>query len=1106
MSPHTKQPHSSLALVTALAVLAIPVAPAADFLIDFGGDEGNGAGAPGEPWTSIDVLNQDETVELGGGVTITALDDGFGPNNRGAPNEGAEYDGVMVPVEVRDDYFFKNTDAAGSEARMRIDGLPAGTYNVTVFEGRTTDADQFAKIWSGEEPAEANTESFAAASSTVEVSVSDGEPLWYKHLEDNSGGISGIIIRQTNSGPALESFLIDFGSDEGNGAGAPGAPWSSIDVLNQDETVELGGGVTITALDDGFGPNNRGAPEEGAEYDTVIVPQEVRDDYFFKNTDAAGSEARMRIDGLPAGTYNVTVFEGRTTDADQFAKIWSGEEPTEANTESFAGGSATVEVSVSKGEPLWYKHLEDNSGGISGIIIRQTSSGPPLETFLVDFGSDEGNGAGAPGAPWTSIDVLNQDETVELGGGVTITALDDGFGPNNRGAPEEGAEYDTVIVPKEARDDYFFKNTDAAGSEARMRFDGLSAGTYSVTVFEGRTTDADQFAKIWSGEEPAEANTESFAGGSATVEVNVSDGEPLWYKHLEDNSGGISGIIIRQTSRVGGIIKLLIVSRITRSSQEGLRFEIQYSSQSVLDKESVVLTVDGVEVVPTITDTEDGALIAFDPTEGWDPGTTHTYSLAAKDMNGNEATRSGEGAFVLDTTLMPFNTPLVGPDGLEGMWGVRYVWGAGNTDDIDTAVAVLQASDNADFEGRVFDTFAEVVNDLDGGIFLEPLQPLPEEVELDEDLLWTGRDFIVSHRGHLIITEPGEYTFGVHSADGFGLRIYGVEFGEEAGRAQVDALSPDTYGFRGVTDDSNSRAVVNFPEAGTYPIEFFWYDAVGGGKHGELYFAKGKFLADEDTEIGNVEAGQWELVGTDHLAAGPALPFEILSVNVGASEHTFDFVTLDANAIHVLQHSVNLMDWEADDSAALKDLGEGQFRFTAAASEDALLHYRVGIFPPPPAYADDFESGAEGWTAETAAGDTQWELGTPNAGTLTAAASGDNAWGTNLAGDYTPDSVTSLRSPVIDLTEVKRPKLIFQYFVDAVQDAEGGQLRILNEAGEPIFARDEIFAGTTETWTPFEFTFPLEIRNQKIILEFRLLTDGDGEVGAGWYIDDVVIK
>ena len=35
------------------------------------------------------------------------------------------------------------------------------------------------------------------------------------------------------------------------------------------------------------------------------------------------------------------------------------------------------------------------------------------------------------------------------------------------------------------------------------------------------------------------------------------------------------------------------------------------------------------------------------------------------------------------------------------------------------------------------------------------------------------------------------------------------------------------------------------------------------------------------------------------------------------------------------------------------------------------------------------------------------------------------------------DSVTSLRSPVIDLTEVKRPKLSFQYYSDAVQDAEG---------------------------------------------------------------------
>jgi hypothetical protein len=163
-----------------------------------------------------------------------------------------------------------------------------------------------------------------------------------------------------------------------------------------------------------------------------------------------------------------------------------------------------------------------------------------------------------------------------------------------------------VMVPQEARDDYFFKNTDAAGSEARMRIDGLPAGTYNVTIFEGRTTDADQFAKIWSGEEPAEANTESFAGGSATVEVSVSAGEPLWYKHQEDNSGGISGIIIRQTSVEEGAIGLLLVSRITRSSQEGLRFEIQNSSQSILDKESVVLMVDGVEVETAISDIEGG--------------------------------------------------------------------------------------------------------------------------------------------------------------------------------------------------------------------------------------------------------------------------------------------------------------------------------------------------------------------------------------------------------------------------------------------------------------------------------------------------------------------
>ncbi len=91
-----------------------------------------------------------------------------------------------------------------------------------------------------------------------------------------------------------------------------------------------------------------------------------------------------------------------------------------------------------------------------------------------------------------------------------------------------------------------------------LRFSNLNPGEYRVTLFEGRTTDGNgQFAKVWSGDadgsnEPGVAgqhegiNTGDFAAGSATVELALREGDFLWYRHLEDNSGGISGIIIRQ--------------------------------------------------------------------------------------------------------------------------------------------------------------------------------------------------------------------------------------------------------------------------------------------------------------------------------------------------------------------------------------------------------------------------------------------------------------------------------------------------------------------------------------------------------------------------------
>ena len=232
----------------------VPDAPST-ILIDFAGTGANSAGASPDPWISINNLVMDEAVDLGGGVTITALDDGFNPNNPAQPGEGAEYDGISVPQEARNDYLFKIADAAGTTARMRIDGLAAGTYNVTVFEGRTTDASQFAKIWSGEEPAAENTGDFAKGSATVSVTVGAGEPLWYMHLEDGSGGVSGLIIREAADTPALS--IVNNGDGtvtvtfEGKlqAAATVNGPWADVEgavspqIIPVDQVMQFGRAV-----------------------------------------------------------------------------------------------------------------------------------------------------------------------------------------------------------------------------------------------------------------------------------------------------------------------------------------------------------------------------------------------------------------------------------------------------------------------------------------------------------------------------------------------------------------------------------------------------------------------------------------------------------------------------------------------------------------------------------------------------------------------------------------------------------------------------------------------------------------------------------------------
>ncbi len=426
-------------------------------------------------------------------VTLTLLNNvaqndanGFPPatgqtaNNPTKEGRAEVYDGVRVPAVVKDDYLYRAPDTAGSESLMRIANLDPGTYNVTVFEGRTTDSGRFGKVWvddikGAKEPASQNTGNYSGKNDagevlpdgqprTVTVDVKAGEYLWFADLEDNSGGISGMIVRSVDPVDSKGLFKIDFGQTENeraplDGDGTPLPPpallvdWTVIPTWTYadpnanvapgsasakgtanadgsevtwkliDASKDANKNVTMTMLNNvaqndanGFPPatgqtaNNPTKEGIAVIYDGVLVPAVVKDDYLYRAPDTAGSETLMRFAGLNPGKYNVTVFEGRTTDSGRFGKIWvddikGAKEPAAQNTGNYAGKNdagdvlpfgqpRTITVDIKAGEYIWFAEMEDNSGGISGMIIRGVASGVSPAAGLL--GSATLGGAFAP--------------------------------------------------------------------------------------------------------------------------------------------------------------------------------------------------------------------------------------------------------------------------------------------------------------------------------------------------------------------------------------------------------------------------------------------------------------------------------------------------------------------------------------------------------------------------------------------------------------------------------------------------------------------------------------------------------------------------------------
>ncbi|GAA0492954.1 bacillopeptidase F [Salinibacillus aidingensis] len=155
-------------------------------------------------------------------------------------------------------------------------------------------------------------------------------------------------------------------------------------------------------------------------------------------------------------------------------------------------------------------------------------------------------------------------------------------------------------------------------------------------------------------------------------------------------------------------------------------------------------------------------------------------------------------------------------------------------------------------------------------------------------------------------------------------------------------------------------------------------------------------------------------------------------------------------------------------------------------------------------YSEDFEgTQPAGWSVFGE--NSSWEWGTPESGPGNAA-SGENVYATNLAGDYDSDMNATLMMPPIDLPEGEA-YLQFNQWHDLEQYSSGtaydfGHVFISTDQEE--WTQILQVTGTTSDWEEAEVDLS-EYSGQRVYIGFNVTTDGS-VTREGWYIDDVALS
>lgn len=384
--------------------------------------------------------------------------------------------------------------------------------------------------------------------------------------------------------------------------------------------------------------------------------------------------------------------------------------------------------------------------------------------------------------------------------------------------------------------------TDATGAAfaTAIYIDGVLDGTV-----EGEPVLAENTSRVMIGENP-EARNREWEG--------ELDDIAIWDRVLTEQEitqlyAGGAGLAIG--TLLPAPATPIVVSAF-RQTLEELTLEVSDREGAVVDPASAVLTVDNQPATLTSSVASGVTTFVFRPATPYTPGSEHTYSFEVKDTQGR--TLRQEGSFSFPEPFFP-RADLPGPAVVDRAWALRWIFGTGaQINTIQNVLTNVFAIGTPDFAGAFVDMTNDVINFGATAFFMGNTLPIPDEVVNHESGLWTGDDFVLLAIGHLVIPESGQYTFGVHSDDGFAFRIRGGTAISVSGNGKLDPVDPEAVVHEANTGDSNTRAVFQLG-AGVYRVEWFFWER-GGGEGGEFYAARGAVVND-----GDIPASDWKLVG-----------------------------------------------------------------------------------------------------------------------------------------------------------------------------------------------------------------------------------------------------